>query len=70
MKTITISDQLLNELFPDFTKQLVRAWTRGHVDGLTAEVVDAIDSQPAYPTAASAKGPSRPDPGSRPLARR
>jgi hypothetical protein len=57
MKTITVSDQLLNELFPDFTTQLVRAWTRGRVDGLAAEVVDAIDSQPAYPTGRLGQGP-------------
>lgn len=49
MKTITISDQLLNELFPGFTKHLVRSWIRGHVDDLAAEVVSAIDNQPAYP---------------------
>jgi hypothetical protein len=63
MKTITIGDQLLDELFPDFTKQLVRDWTRVHVDDLAAEVFGAIGSlrrhrQAGRPMAASAE--SRP----------
>ncbi len=70
LKMITNSDQLLNELFPDFTKHLVRSWIRGHVDDLAAEVVGAIGNQPSYPPAASVKFPSWPDPSSRPLARR
>lgn len=48
MKTIMITDQLLDELLPDFTKQLVKAWTRDHVDELAADVLDAITSQTTH----------------------
>lgn len=44
MKTTTIGGQLLEELFPDVTTQLVQSWTRSHVEDLATEVLGTIDN--------------------------